>query len=323
MNGIFCMGTALFAGMAMDFCFGDPYWLPHPVRLLGRLIRMLEKIWYREEEDAAGKRAAGRRLVLTVLLFSFLAPSAVLAAAFLLHPVLGTAAASVLCYQLLATKCLKKESMKVYDAATPEAARQAVSMIVGRDTEHLDEAGVIRAAVETVAENTTDGSVAPLFYMLLGGPVLGFVYKAVNTMDSMLGYKNERYLDFGRAAAKTDDAFNFLPARLAAGLMTAASWLCGYDAKGAARIHRRDAHRHASPNSAQTESVCAGALGIRLAGDAWYFGKKVEKPAIGDDLRPVEKEDIKRANRLLYGTVFLMGALGVLWYGGLLLACGI
>ena len=186
-------------------------------------------------------------------------------------------------------------------------------MIVGRDTGRLDGAGIARAAVETVAENTSDGVVAPLFYMFLGGAPLGVLYKAVNTMDSMIGYKSEKYADFGRCAAKLDDAANFFPSRIAAVLMIAASKLCKpkdrYSAKNALRIFRRDRFRHASPNSAQTEAVCAGALGIRLAGDAWYFGKKVEKPYIGDDVRPIEAEDIVRANRLLYGTSFLMWAL--------------
>ncbi len=180
----------------------------------------------------------------------------------------------------------------------PAAARQAVGRIVGRDTEALTREGVIRAAVETVAENASDGVIAPLFYMMLGGAPLALTYKAVNTMDSMVGYKNERYLHFGRAAAKLDDAANCLPSRIAALLWVAAAALTGNDAKGAWRIWRRDRRNHASPNSAQTESACAGALGVQLAGPATYFGQYYDKPTIGDATRPIEPEDILRANRM-------------------------
>jgi adenosylcobinamide-phosphate synthase len=200
--------------------------------------------------------------------------------------------------------------MKVYYSLknqTLEEARYAVSMIVGRDTQCLDEIGVSKAAIETVAENTSDGVVAPMLYTALGGPILGFLYKAVNTMDSMIGYKNDKYLYFGRAAAKLDDIVNFLPSRISAYIMIAASYFAGksFSCKGAYTIYKRDNRKHASPNSAQTESVCAGALGIQLAGDASYFGKIVHKPFIGDSLRKVEYEDIRRANKLMYMTAFI------------------
>ena len=213
-------------------------------------------------------------------------------------------------YQILATKCLKVESMKVYEQLQKQnlpAARKAVSMIVGRDTEQLDETGVAKAAIETVAENASDGVIAPMIYLAVGGPVLGFAYKAVNTMDSMVGYKNEKNLYFGRFAAKLDDVVNFIPSRVAALLMIVASFLPGkrFSGTGAWKIWRRDSRKHASPNSAQTESVCAGSLGIQLAGDASYFGKTVKKPTIGDALRPVEPEDIRYANVLLYRMAFL------------------
>lgn len=206
----------------------------------------------------------------------------------------------------------KHEGMPALRDGDVEKAREAVSMIVGRDTAVLSAEGITKAAVETVAENTSDGSIAPLFFMLLGGSAAGFAYKAVNTMDSMLGYKNEKYLYFGRPAARLDDVVNFIPSRLAALLMIAAAWLCGMDGKGAFRIWRRDRFKHASPNSAQTESVCAGALGVALAGDAVYFGKVVKKPFIGDGKRPVEPEDIARANRLLYVSASLLCAAGLL-----------
>ena len=204
---------------------------------------------------------------------------------------------------MFAAKCLKTESMKVYDALAKndiEGGRTAVSMIVGRDTASLTEEGIIKAAVETVAENSSDGVVAPLFYLILFG-VPGMVcYKAINTMDSMVGYKNETYLYLGRAAAKLDDMANYIPARLSGLYLITASFLLGYDGKNAWKMFVRDRYNHASPNSAQTEAVCAGSLGVQLAGDASYFGKIVKKPTIGDALRPVEYEDIKRASGLLY-----------------------
>lgn len=303
---------AFFLGFLLDLLFGDPYFLPHPVRLMGRLITKTEQSFLKEKKDTNEKKELwqGRCTVLLVLLLTLAAAVLLLFTAYFVNVYLGMAVEALMSYQILAAKCLKVESMKVYDCLTdknlPEA-RRAVSMIVGRDTEALDEEGVAKAAIETVAENTSDGVIAPMLYTALGGPVLGFLYKAVNTMDSMLGYKNDRYLYFGRCAAKLDDVVNFLPARISAYLMLAAAFLGGKDfsAKRALYIYRRDNRNHASPNSAQTESVCAGALGIRLAGDASYFGKVVKKPYIGDELRKVEKEDIRRINRLMYLTAGL------------------
>ena len=202
--------------------------------------------------------------------------------------------------------------MKVYAALQSgdlEKSRYAVSMIVGRDTARLDDAGVTRAAVETVAENTSDGIVAPLIYLAIGGAPLGFFYKAVNTMDSMLGYVEPPYKNIGLIPAKADDVANFLPARISALFMLAAGWLLGMDGKNGWKIFRRDRFNHASPNSAQTESVCAGLLGLQLAGDAWYHGVLHKKKFIGDPLREIEHEDIPRACRLLYGTALLALAL--------------
>lgn len=212
------------------------------------------------------------------------------------------------CYQLLAARSLGKESKKVYKKLIRDdlpGARLAVSMIVGRDTENLTVEGVTKATVETVAENTNDGVIAPLIYMLIGGPILGFVYKAVNTMDSMLGYKNEKYLYFGRVAAKMDDVAGFIPARISALLMILASCLLGMDGKNALWIWKRDRRKHASPNAAQTEAVCAGALQVQLAGDAWYFGVKHEKETIGDPIRKIEPKDILRSEKLMIGTEVL------------------
>ena len=296
-------------GFILDFLFGDPVWLYHPIRLIGALIAFLEKQFRRICKDQKNAQfVAGGLLWILVVLVSVVVPCLFLYAAGRVHPVLRFLLESFWCWQLLAAKGLKQESMKVYAEVKKgdlPGARKAVSMIVGRDTQCLDEAGVVKAAVETVAENTSDGVTAPLLFMMIGGAPLGFFYKAVNTMDSMIGYKDEKYLYLGRCAAKMDDVLNYIPARLSAFLMIAASWVLKMDARGAWRIYLRDRRKHASPNSAQTEAVCAGALQIRLAGDAWYFGKLYKKDYIGDDIRPVEAEDIPRADRLMYGTAVL------------------
>lgn len=340
--------VAFGLGFVLDLVLGDPVWLYHPVRLIGKLITGTESVLRGRREGSARlerrdrKETIDRRnlaqgvcLVLVVLGGTVAVVTGIVVGAYLVRACLGIAVETLLTWQALAAKSLRVESMRVYtclkgngeqlhEAAGREealaAARQAVSMIVGRDTAQLEEAGVIRAAVETVAENTSDGVIAPMLYLCLGGPILGFAYKAVNTMDSMVGYKNEKYLYFGRAAAKLDDAVNFLPARISAGLMLAA---CvgsrAFDLAGALRIYRRDRRKHASPNSAQTESVCAGALGLRLAGPASYFGKTVDKPYIGDETRQIEPEDIRRANRLMLGSaglceVLCLGLLGAVWW---------
>lgn len=297
---------AVIIGFLLDLCFGDPYWMPHPVRLMGWLIQTLETI-IRKLLYGNHKREclAGTILAFLVLGITMGFSGSILYLAGMFHPLARLAVESIFCYQLLAAKSLKDESMKVYHAlkdGNVERARTAVSMIVGRDTKKLSDVGITKAAVETIAENTSDGVVAPLFYMMLGGAVLGFAYKAVNTMDSMIGYKNDRYLYFGRTAAKLDDFFNLIPARLAALFMIIASFVLGFHGIHAIKIYIRDRYQHKSPNSAHTEAVCAGALDIQLAGDAYYFGILNEKPTIGDDLKPVEYEDIRYANRLLYGT---------------------
>lgn len=305
-----------------DLILGDPARLYHPVRGIGFLIMKLEKLLYKGAgEDPRFLGIAGGVLWILVCGITTAASAGLLILAGKIHPYLAFALEVFWCYQLLAATSLRKESMKVYEKLREESlpgARQAVSMIVGRDTKALTEEGVIKAAVETVAENTSDGVIAPLFYMLIGGAPLAFLYKAVNTMDSMIGYKNDRYLYFGRAAAKMDDVFNFIPARISAVLMIAAAFLCGFDGKNAWKIYRRDRRNHASPNAAQTEAVCAGALGVQLAGNAFYFGKLYEKPTIGDPLRPVCREDIPAACRLMYAAAGLMLAagIGIRWMTG-------
>jgi adenosylcobinamide-phosphate synthase len=307
---------AVAAGFFLDLLLGDPENLWHPVRAIGWLISKSEAVLRRLfPKTPRGELAAGAVLAVFVPAVCFAAPFFLLRLLGAVHPLLSFAAESILCWQALAVKSMKTESMRVCRALTGKdlpGARRAVSRIVGRDTAALDEAGVIRAAVETVAENTGDGVIAPLLFLFCGGAPLGFLYKAVNTMDSMVGYRNERYLYFGRAAARLDDAANFIPARVSALLMIAAAFLLRYDGKNAARIFRRDRYRHLSPNSAQTESVCAGALGLRLGGDSFYFGRLCHKPTLGDALRPPEPEDIVRADRLLYVSAGLCFALGFL-----------
>lgn len=300
---------AVGLGFLLDLLLGDPHWLYHPIRLVGHLISGLEKLLRSVfPKTEKGELTAG--VFLLALTAGITAGTAwgLLFLAGLWHPYVRFALETLMCYQLLATRSLKDETMKVYaalKAGNVEGARYAVSMVVGRDTEALDDIGITKAAVETVAENTSDGIVAPLLFMVLGGAPLGYFYKAVNTMDSMVGYKNERYLYFGRAAAKFDDVLNYIPARLSAVLMVCAGGLLQMDASNAWRIYRRDRYHHSSPNSAHTEAAAAGALHIQLAGNAYYFGKLYEKPTLGDMDRPVEYEDIRRVNRLLYGTAVL------------------
>ena len=312
-------GLAVLGGFVLDAVFGDPAWLPHPVVLMGKCISKLEKtLRARFPKTQQGELLAGAVLAFCLPVGTFLLTSAVCLLAAKISPWLGLAVQMFWCGQALAAKGLVQESRNVYgELVKPDlpAARKAVSRIVGRDTENLTAEGVTKAAVETVAENASDGVIAPLLYMLLGGAPLALTYKAVNTMDSMVGYKNETYLYFGRAAAKLDDVANYIPSRLAALLWVAAAALTGSDAKGAWRIWRRDRRNHASPNSAQTESACAGALGVQLAGPAYYFGEYYPKPTIGDALRPIEPQDILRADRMMYAASILALVLGLVIRG--------
>lgn len=327
---------ALMLAGVLDQIFSDPRVAWHPICLIGNLISWTET-WTRPlfPKSKGGERAAGVYLVIFVLLVATAVPSAISFGLYRLHPAAGVLAEGVLLYFTFAAKSLERESMAVFHALENEgleAARRSVSMIVGRDTEHLTEDGVIKAAVETVAENTSDGVIAPLFYALIGGAGLAYFYKAVNTMDSMVGYKNDRYQYYGTAAARLDDLVNLIPARLSALLMMAAYVPVKMSRKwqgeqvqpiGAVwRVYRRDCHAHASPNSAQTESVMAGVLGVQLAGDASYFGIVHHKPTIGDAVRQAERADIVRAAALMKaaamtGWVLAVALLAVLffWFG--------
>lgn len=307
---------AVLIGFILDCIFGDPPWLPHPVRLIGVMISKGEKLLRRLlPQTSRSEFAGGLLLAIATVLAAFLLPFFILLLAGNISTYLKIAIEALFCYQIFAARSLMRESMKVYyplknnDLPT---ARKYLSWIVGRDTQRLDAEGITKAAVETVAENTSDGVIAPLIFMLLGGAPLGFFYKAVNTLDSMIGYKNDKYFYFGKFAARLDDIMNYIPAVISAYLMLAASFLPGFDFRNAYRIYKRDRKNHSSPNSAKTESVCAGALNVQLAGDAFYFGKLVKKQTIGDKNRSIQIEDIRRANRLMYRTavigVLLMGA---------------
>lgn len=294
---------ALLIGFFVDLLLGDPHSIPHPVVWIGKLISAAEKLVRRLfPKTVRGENIAGGVLWVIVVLVSTAVPALLLYAAYRLHPAAGLVLESIMCWQILATRSLRDESMKVYAALQTGSlsdAQKAVSMIVGRDTERLDEKGVARAAVETVAENTSDGVIAPLLFLAIGGAPLGFFYKAVNTMDSMLGYTEPPYKNIGLVPAKMDDFFNFLPARLSAFFLLAAGFFLRLDVKNGWRIFRRDRYKHASPNSAQTESVCAGLLGLRLAGDAWYHGVLHKKEFIGDAVREIKYADIPRTCRLM------------------------
>lgn len=305
---------AVLTGFLLDSLLGDPAGWWHPVCLIGKLISACEKFLHCIfPETKAALTSAGVILWFLVCGISFIIPLWLLWMLAYIHPVLAWIANTIFCYQIFARKCLADAGEEVYIALgrSLEDGRKAVSMYVGRDTQALDETGVIKATVETIAENTTDGVIAPMIYMLIGGAPLGFLYKAVNTLDSMVGYHNRQYEYFGKFSAKMDDLFNFIPARLAAICMIAGAGLLHFDNQNALRIFRRDRKNHKSPNSAQTESVCAGALHIQLAGDASYFGQKMEKPFIGEPDRPIDRNDIARSERLMTAASLIMLALGI------------
>lgn len=317
---------ACLTGFILDLFIGDPHWMFfHPIRLIGKMIAGGEKLFRRLFRDTeSGQMAAGICLAVFVSCTSFIIPFLLLYVC-MQDSVLTFIVESILCYFLFATKSLKDESMKVYKALKTgdiKESRKAVSMIVGRDTDVLDEEGIAKAAVETVAENTSDGIIAPMFFMIIGGAPLGYFYKAVNTMDSMIGYKNKAYLYFGRFAAKTDDMVNYIPARLSAMFMLAASFIIPkFSGKNAWKIYKRDRKKSASPNAAQTESVCAGALKIKLLGDAYYFGELHKKECIGEPIEEVTPEKIVEVNQLLYVTVGIgMIVLGAIKFGVILIS---
>lgn len=305
---------SLIIGYILDLIVGDPQGFPHPIRLIGNMISKVEKKLRTKCNNKNDEKRAGMLLWFVVVCTSFIVPYLILFIASRINIILAIVIESIMCYYILATKSLKDESMKVYLALKNNNiidARKYLSYIVGRDTENLSETALAKGAVETVAENASDGVIAPMIFMLIGGAPLGFMYKAINTLDSMVGYKNEKYINMGRFSAIADDVANYIPARVAAYLMIAASFLLKMDYKNAYKIYKRDRYNHLSPNSAQTESVCAGALNISLGGGNYYGGVLVSKPTIGDDLRPVIIDDIKLANKLMYATSILCLIIGI------------
>ena len=299
---------SLVLGYILDLIIGDPQGMPHPIRLIGNSIVKLENLLRRKCHSEKDEYKSGIILWIIIVFSSFIIPFILLFALSKISVILAIIVESIMCYYILATKCLKDESMKVYYKLKDDniiEARKFLSYIVGRDTQNLDETSIIKATIETVAENTSDGVIAPLIYLLIGGAPLGFMYKAINTLDSMVGYKNEKYINFGRFSAKADDIFNYIPARISAYLMIISSAILGMDFKNAHRIYKRDRYNHLSPNSAHTESVCAGALQIKLAGGSFYNGIFIEKPTIGDAIKSVDINDIKLANKLMYTTSML------------------
>jgi adenosylcobinamide-phosphate synthase len=308
------VAAAVFAGFIADSIFGDPVYSFHPVRILGLIIQKGEKLLLRSGQGRITAFIAGAQLSLALIAVSFFIPYIALSLLHGVHIATRLILETAFCYQIFAAKALKDESMLVYrqlENGDIQQSRRYLSYIVGRDTQRLGEEEIVKAAVETVAENISDGVIAPLFYMLIGGAPLAFAYKAVNTLDSMIGYKNEKYAYFGKFAARLDDLVNFIPSRLSALFMLAASVLCKMNVRQALKIYLRDRYKHKSVNSAQTESICAGALGLSLSGDNYYGGVLVKKPAIGDPLRQAVKEDIILANKLMYTTVCIGLLIGV------------
>lgn len=305
---------SLIAAYVLDLILGDPHGHLHPVRLIGNLILNIENKLRKKCKSQNNELKAGVILWSVVVSISFLIPLIIVLVAKQINLYLGFIIEVILSYYILAAKSLKDESMKVYTALKSKnimEARKYLSYIVGRDVDKLDEKSIVKAAVETVAENTSDGVIAPMLFIMIGGAPLGYLYKAVNTLDSMVGYKNEKYINLGKFSAKADDVFNYIPARLSAIIMISAAFVLKYDYKNAIKIYKRDRYNHKSPNSAHTESVCAGALRIMLGGSSYYKGILVDKPAIGDELRQAETEDIQRANTLMYATSLLFLAIGI------------
>ena len=314
--------TAFAIGFALDALIGDPIRWPHLVIGMGKAVTAGEKIQRRIfPKTPAGEFTGGLILAAALPVLFCGITWALLYACRRVHPAVAVAVESILIWQCLSTRSLYCAGMTVFSALEKgdlPGARRAVGGFVGRDTDRLDLGGVTRAAVETVAENTTDGVVAPMLFIALGGAPLGVFYKMVNTMDSMIGYRSDVYQHFGRAAARLDDAVNFIPARIAGMLTAASAFFTKLDGRNAWRIYLRDRRNHKSPNSAQTEAACAGALHVRLGGDARYFGYLVKKPAVGDDDRPVEPEDIRRAGRLMIWTACFFFLLCILARGAFL-----
>lgn len=300
--------VAFWIGYFADLIFGDPYWMPHPIRLIGKLIEWTENTIRKFAKKDTPLKIGGVVLLVAVVSVSFAVPFAILKIAKGISPYLGLALEALMVYQILATRCLDVETAKVrrkLEENDLQGARHAISMLVSRDTEKMEREDIIKAAVETMTENIVDGIISPMFYIAIGGAPLGFAFKAVNTLDSMVGYKNEKYMNLGWASAKFDDLANYIPARITAGLVIAASFVLKLDYKNAVKILARDKRNHSSPNSPLSEAPAAGALRIQLGGKAWYFGEMSIKPTMGDPLEVPEVSHIRKSSYLMYMTSFI------------------
>lgn len=306
------------AAYVADLIFGDPEWMSHPVRWIGRLITYAEKKLRTAADVSKVTRLKGIALVVLVVGATMFCAWGCIAVLRGIHPILGDIAWVYAAYTTLAVKDLRVKAQAVYQALRKNdvrTARTELSKIVGRDTADLQEEGITKAAVESIAESTSDGIIAPLFYLIIGGPVLALGYKAVNTLDSMVGHKDEKYIDFGWCAARLDDIANFIPARLSGFLIAGASWGAGNGFQNAWKIMLRDGKKHASPNSGMPEAAMAGALGVKLGGPSTYAGEVIEKPYIGDSVRTVERAMIPEALTISFISSLMMVVLGmaVLW----------
>ncbi len=304
------MEWLVVTAFALDLLLGDPRRIPHPVVLIGAIINRLEVLL---ASFCDNRRFAGVVLAATTLAVSGGLVYGVIEMARAIHPSLGWMVSVWIAYTTLAARALHKESLIVVrhlENRQIEEARRSLSLIVGRETASLDEQGILRACIETVAENTSDGVIGPLFYLYIGGPVLAILYKAANTLDSMVGYRDDRYRELGWASARFDDLLNLIPARLTGVLMVVAAFLTGLNGRQALRILRRDARNHSSPNAGYPEAAAAGALGVQLGGPAVYFGEQVDKPTLGDPLQPISTASYHGAVRLLYVSSLLALGLG-------------
>jgi len=302
------MGS-IWAAFLLDLVAGDPYWFPHPVRFIGKYVSLVERLVRKLTVSPVGLKIGGVFLTFSTVTMAWFLPVLVLKVFQEINYGLFVFGGVVLMWTCLAAKCLQQESMKIFQALDEGnliKARMLLSHIVGRDTRELTKSEVIKATVETVVENTSDGIIAPLFYMLIGGAPLALAYKAVNTMDSMVGYKNEKYYYFGWSSARLDDAANYLPARITGIFLVLAAFFLRLDYRAGWRILLRDRRNHTSPNCGYPEAAAAGALGIQLGGTHIYFNQKIVKPTIGDDCRPADPNDIKRAVKMMYIATVLM-----------------
>lgn len=293
-------------GYILDMVIGDPQNSYHPIRYIGKLAQSMEKLW--RHVFSKKQKLAGLFSWLSIVIITFLITLGIVVISNIINPILGTVVSGILIYFCISAKGLKVEGLKVInilESGDIVRARKQLSYIVGRDTENLDEEAIVRAVVETVAENMSDGIIAPLIFAGLGGAPLAFLYKAVNTCDSMFGYKNDKYKDFGFVSAKLDDVFNYIPARITAYLIVLASWILRMNYKNSFKIYKRDRYNHSSPNSAHPEAAVAGALGIRLGGANYYFGKLVEKPTIGDFISKIKIDHVYKTNNILMLVSFL------------------